>query len=369
MQIFQVLFFIVTPFLITKLVGKSKKLNFLSPILLCYVVGMILGNSKFIPIDKKLALSISEFTVPLAIPLILFSTDFKRWLGLARKTIISFILVVVGAITSSVLAATLFSGLFDEYWKLSGMLVGVYTGGTPNLMAIGMGLKINEETLILTNTADAILGGIYFLFLVTGAKWLVSKFLPAFSESVFIPEFAITKEKPNRLGLFFALFLSLVFVGISVGISFLFTSRLEVSIVMLVLTTLGIVASFVGRIRKIEGTYEAGQYVILIFSLAIGTTTNFSEMVSSSSVIFMYTAFVMTMAILIHFLLAFLFRIDVDTTIITSTAGIFGPAFIGPVAERIKNREVIVSGLTCGLVGYAIGNYLGFAVAWLLMPR
>jgi uncharacterized membrane protein len=55
--------------------------------------------------------------------------------------------------------------------------------------------------------------------------------------------------------------------------------------------------------------------------------------------------------------------------LITSTAGIFGPAFIGPVAERLRNREVIVPGLTCGLVGYAIGNYLGFAVAWLLMPR
>ncbi len=65
-------------------------------------------------------------------------------------------------------------------------------------------------------------------------------------------------------------------------------------------------------------------------------------------------------------LLAMVFRIDTDTTIITSTAGIYGPAFIIPVAEGIKNREVVVSGLTCGLAGYAIGNYLGFAVAWLL---
>ena len=162
--------------------------------------------------------------------------------------------------------------------------------------------------------------------------------------------------------------LSLVIVALSVGASLLFTGRIEVSIVMLMLTTLGIAASFLRKIREIPGTYKAGQYVLLVFSLALGTNINLYELLASSSKVFMYTAFVMTTAIVIHFILAYFFRIDTDTAIITSTAGIFGPAFIGPVAEALDNREVIIPGLTCGLVGYAIGNYLGFAIAWLLMP-
>jgi len=71
-------------------------------------------------------------------------------------------------------------------------------------------------------------------------------------------------------------------------------------------------------------------------------------------------------SVILHYLLAAIFRIDTDTVIITSTDAIFGPAFIGPVAKGINNREVIVSGITMGLVGYAIGNYLGLAVAWIL---
>ena len=102
---------------------------------------------------------------------------------------------------------------------------------------------------------------------------------------------------------------------------------------------------------RIKGTYEAGQYFILVFSLTLGTNINFQEILGSSSGIFLYTAFVMTTAILIHIILARIFRIDTDTMLITSTAGIFGPAFIGPVAERLKNREVLVPGLTCGLWG------------------
>ena len=52
--------------------------------------------------------------------------------------------------------------------------------------------------------------------------------------------------------------------------------------------------------------------------------------------------------------------------IITSTAAIYGPAFIGPVANAIKNRDMIVPGITMGLLGYAIGNYIGIGIAMLL---
>ena len=350
-QVLQIIFYTITPFLLMKLLDKTKKLQFISPILLCYIIGMILGNSGF-PVDKKLALTLSELMIPLAIPMILFSTNFQRWLGLARKTIISFAFVIIGVVASSIMAAFLFSDIVPNYWKLSGMLVGVYTGGTPNLMAIGMGLKVGEETLILANTSDAIIGGIYFLFLISGAKWLACRFLPPFVKPVFSPPLAATSETTERFSLLVAFILSVIFVGISVGVSLLLVGRIEVAIVMLVITTLGIGASFMEKIRNIKGTYEAGQYLILIFSLAIGTNINFSGILTSSSGVFMYTAFVMTMS-----------------TIITSTAGIFGPAFIGPVAEGISNREVVISGLTSGLVGYAIGNYFGFAVAWLLMPK
>ena len=205
------------------------------------------------------------------------------------------------------------------------------------------------------------------------SKWLWGKFLPPFQkeeEAVQAEaQAAAAGEKPAPAR-FFALaslfLLSVVIVGISAGISFLVTRKLETSIVMLIITTLGIAASFNRKIRNTQGTYEAGQYLILVFSLAIGVNVDIAKLFSSSSIVFLYTVFVLTMAILLHLLLAMVFRIDTDTTIITSTAGIYGPAFIIPVAEGIKNREVVVSGLTCGLAGYAIGNYLGFAVAWLL---
>ncbi len=79
-----------------------------------------------------------------------------------------------------------------------------------------------------------------------------------------------------------------------------------------------------------------------------------------------FCGFVVFGSVLLHYLLAILFRVDRDTLIITSTAAIFGPAFIGPVANAIGNKGIIPIGIALGLIGYAIGNFLGIGFAELL---
>jgi uncharacterized membrane protein len=37
------------------------------------------------------------------------------------------------------------------------------------------------------------------------------------------------------------------------------------------------------------------------------------------------------------------------------------------VAAAMKNKSVIITGITVGLVGYAVGNYLGFIIARVLV--
>jgi uncharacterized membrane protein len=52
--------------------------------------------------------------------------------------------------------------------------------------------------------------------------------------------------------------------------------------------------------------------------------------------------------------------------VVVNMLALFGPAFVGPVSVRLGNRAIFVSGLMSGLVGYAVGNYLGLFVAWIL---
>ena len=61
-----------------------------------------------------------------------------------------------------------------------------------------------------------------------------------------------------------------------------------------------------------------------------------------------------------------IFRIDADTAVITSNTLINSPVCVPMIAATMKNRDVIVTGITNGLAGYALGNYLGYIMFQLL---
>ncbi len=356
--------------------NRSKALEWLSPVVLCYLFGIILGNIPgWIP-DTELANTVTEITVLLAIPLLLFSTDFPKWLRMAPKAVLSFGLATLAVMVVAAATTVILSNQDPETWKMAGMTVGVYTGGTPNMSAIGLALEVTDEKFVLVNGADVVLSAVYLLFLMTIAQRVLLKFLPAFQRTGTGDEphtsgmeadpVQALKTRPKDVAA--AIGLSVLIAGLTIGVVSIFDGSLPIAPVILSVTTLGIALSFVPRIRSLAGAYETGQYLLLIFAVAIGTLANISEMADSFSTVFVFVAIVLGASILLHYLLAAVFRIDADTVLITSTAAVFGPAFVGPIAAVLKNREIVVSGLTTGVVGYAVGNYAGLAIAYLLQP-
>lgn len=160
--------------------------------------------------------------------------------------------------------------------------------------------------------------------------------------------------------------LSILCFSAALGVSFLITGKTDGSIIILILTTLGISFSFIPRIRRLKGNYETGDYLLLVFALAIGSMADFSQMVTSNLYIVVYVGIVVFGSALLHVLSSALFKLDDDTVIITSVAAIFGPAFVAPVGERIKNRDMIIPGISLALLANAFGNYLGIGAGWLL---
>ena len=68
---------------------------------------------------------------------------------------------------------------------------------------------------------------------------------------------------------------------------------------------------------------------------------------------------------ILHALLCKIAKIDSDTMLITSVSAICSPPFVPVVATSLKNNAALVSGLATGIIGYAIGNYLGIGAYWL----
>ena len=135
---------------------------------------------------------------------------------------------------------------------------------------------------------------------------------------------------------------------------------------ILAITTLAVAASLSPRVRTLPGTYTTGQYLLLVFCFAAGSMADIGRLVAAGPGFLGFTLAVIVLSVLLQFALMAAFRIDRDTAVVTSVATIMSPPFIAATADRLGNREVLVTGIASGLMGYAVGNYVGIAVTWLL---
>jgi uncharacterized membrane protein len=360
------------PFGVVKLEKNVKPIEWLSPVVCCYALGILIGNLFPKLWDPTLARSASEVSVMLAMPLLLLSTDLLGWLKLAKTTVISFGVLIICVMLVSYLAGVLFKDYDPEVWKLSGMLVGVYVGGTANLTAIGKMLGVSDKAFVMLNAVEVAIGGFYLLIIMSVGVKILTKFLRPFDytganeENMDLLNWEKLSFKKKVLHSIALLSLSGITVGLSVLVSHLTTGEETASVIILGLTTIALLLSFNKKIRHFEGSQEWGQYLLLVFCLAVGSMANASQLFSGSLWYFVFTGSIMFGSILLHFLCCFFLKIDRDTAIITSMAGIFGPPFVAPMSQVLKNRTILVSGVTTGLVGIAIGNFAGMIVAYLL---
>lgn len=375
--------FVLFPALVIYLCYKFPWVDKLGAVVICYIVGIILGNTGVLPEGfMKVQESLTDLSVIIALPILLFSLDVKKWTRHSGKAILSMVLATVSITIVASIGFLIVNDSIHDAWKLVGMAIGLYTGGTPNLAAIKTALDIDPTIYLTFHTYDVLIGSIYIVFSITIAKRIFGKFLPAFNaesadvdndlsadqyEGEEINSYVGILKKKTIIGLGISLVLALVIVGASFGVSQLFPNAYLTSVVILGVTTFGIALSFVPFVKNLEKTFQFGMYIILVFCLTVGSMADIAKLFESTSwVILFYVLFAVFGSMVLHALLCKIFKIDVDTFIVTSVSAICSPPFVPMVADSLKNKQVVLSGLTAGILGYAIGNYVGISVSYLV---
>lgn len=386
------------------LTKKVKFFNTIGAIALCYVAGFLIS---LIPVDydKNLTQMVASILVAVAIPLVLFSFDMRSLKSLAKKTVISFALVIVSTVVISCVGFFVANAAgMSNANQLAGMSCGLYIGGTPNLIAIGNALlnSENKATVIAAaNTSDFFVGGIYFLLILTVVRPLYRKFLGGKTVTVqptataedqpagvtenggadtaaetdevkteAQPEYdykSIPRDKKSIGKLIGVIALAIGCLAVGAGLELLINGNLDGSLfIMITVSVLGIAFSFIKPIRNVKGSYQIGQYLILIFSIGLSMSIDLKLLAKEILPTLAFFACMQIGSILLHLLLCKIFKIDGGTALITSTAGIYGPPFIAPVANAYGERELIAPGIICGTFGLAVGNLIGIGIGALL---
>ncbi|PHI21813.1 hypothetical protein CEQ90_00570 [Lewinellaceae bacterium SD302] len=344
--------------------------RWLSTIVSCYLVGIIVANFRIWTVPEEGVRQLAEISMLLGLPLLLFAVDIRDSFAYARSMLGSFALCCLAGIICTSLTAIYLSGNVAHPEKIAGMLTGLYTGGTPNVQAIGIALDAPANYLVLIQAADVLLGGAYLLGLISFLPAVYARFFPP-TEVVEVKEtteeLANNAKKADWLIHAKGIGLGLIVTVISLGICFLFTGGIKNgTLIILTMTTLGL---FIGSYRPVASklnSYPVGEYFILCFCVALGLLADFRALAADGMELLLFSAIALSATTLLHLLLCYWRKIDRDTVILSSVAAFYGPVFVVQVATAIKNKSLMAAGLAVSLLGFGLGNYLGIGVAWLV---
>ncbi|MFT5999764.1 MAG: putative membrane protein [Neolewinella sp.] len=340
--------------------------SWLSSIIACYLVGILVSNLRLWDIDTGAMEAVAGASMLIGLPLLLFAVRIKESLQYASRMLLAFGLCCIAGLFCTALVGYYMSGTMPEAWKVGGMLVGLYTGGTPNVQAIGLALEAPSEYLVLVQAADVLLGGSYLLGLVTFLPTVYGYFFPPTEKKDTELTSSLTDQVPflkqlPQLGI------GLVVTAASVGIVFLFTGGLSnLTALILTLTTFSLLVSISKVPARIGNSYPLGEYFILAFCVALGLMADFRALAADGMDLLYFSALALISTTLLHLLLCKLFNIDRDTVILSYVAGFYGPIFVVQVAAALKNKRLIAAGIAVSLLGFGIGNYLGIGVAYFI---
>lgn len=329
--------------------------------------------------------SMQSALVLLAIPLILFSLNVRRWLKFSGKGFLSMLLALISVMVIVATGYLIFRDKVESADKIGGMLIGLYTGGSVNLASIALALKVEPNAFIMTNTYDMIVGAVVILFFITAGPAFFRLFLPPFKAPAETNGGNFDFNGMNRrmaedfddyngifrkeviLPLLGAIGLSVVILVIGLGVSILLPDVPQTVSVILTITTVGVAASFIRPVREIRKTFQLGMYFIVAFSIVIATRCDLSIIFQAKYLSLLgYVTYAYFGSLLLHLFLSWIFRINADDYLITTTGFVYSPPFVPMVAAALKNKDVILTGLATGMIGWIIGNYIGVAFGmWL----
>ena len=379
-----ILFYLLAPAGVLWATRKFGLLRRLGPVLTLYILGVIVANIGIFPSDPDAQQSflgfqesVSEILVPLALPMMLFGCNFKRFsIG---KSLSALIVGVVSVAAIVVVSYLMFAEeLGAEAPKMAASLAGQYTGGAANLAAVKQMVGLSTESFVMLSTCNLIVSFFYLMFLMGGGVALARRIVGGkrhIEQDVVVDQ---NDENPYRdfatrpvvVQLLKVLAASVVIMGISVAVGSIVGGESGISMVALILTitTLSLLMTISKQVRSWDKSYDAGMYLIYVFCLVMATMADLSSINWEQSLfVLMLQAVIIFGSLFVTIFLARPLRIDADTAVITSNTLINSPVCVPMIAATMKNRDVVVVGITNGLAGYAVGNYLGYLLYQMLL--
>lgn len=376
-----VLFFVVSGAAAFGIYSEHKKwFGKLSGILVTMISMSLLSLSGIVPVASNPQIKVEVYDlvftyfIPVAIPMLLFSSNLIKIVRESGKLLLAYILGAIGIILGSFLAFALIN-LGEHSADTAGVISATLIGGSVNFIAAAEILNFSTHPLFTATIAvDNFVSNLYILllFLIPSIAFLARFFVKPKEENR-IESSVENKEVFNttleRIAV--SIFISVAIAGLGTllagYIQDIMHTRLNMSI--LVITIFSVLAAnlFPKRLKPLEGTaFSIGLWMMYIFLAVIGAATNLHAILGIGPKVLLFYLTIMFFHLFFMISIAKLFKLDVYEVVISSAANIMGPSVAAPMAASLGQKNLVTPGILVGILGYVIGTFIGVSIALIL---
>lgn len=340
--------------------------------LLAIVFGAILSNAGLVPATSGVYDAIGGPVTSLAIAWLLLAVNVRDLRHAGARMMTAYGLAVLGTIAGVTVATALLASRFgDQSWRLAGTLTGTYTGGSLNFVAVGRGVGLEDTLFAAATAADNIATALWLGATLILPLWLAKLYPTPIPAQAVDP--GGSSDRATHHPFFAGHSVSTLDLAILVAVGFGLLVAADTLAVMipgipsvLWLTTVALLTGHLTPLGKRAGAMQLGNLALHFFFVVIGIHSRIADLLSVGVEVLYFTLIVVGVHGVVVYGLGRLARIDVASLSVASQAAVGGPASALAVAVAREWRALVLPGVIVGLLGYAVGNYLGFAVAYLL---
>ena len=360
---------------------RVKFIQRISSAVVCTLLGIALANLGVIPHTSPTHQAVFTFAVPYAIVLVIIGTDMKDLARAGRPMIIAYLFAGLGSFLGGLVGGVFMNAwVGPETWKLSGAFAGAFAGGGMNFAAVGQGLELDPSTFAAAAVADNLSTVPYLLAQVALVGVLGPVFLRRLGEpgaevgpTAGVSSSGNDGSSTQLRRAWTVAEMSITDISILAGLPLatLWIARRLGDVVpgipeVLWLTTIALIIGQMPITRKLRGAQVVSYFALHIFFIVLGAASVIAEVVEAGAPIFAFMIAIILAHMLVVYGLGWLARLDLPTVSVASQAAVGGPGSALALSMAMKWSRLVTPGVIVGIFGYALGNYLGFACAYLV---
>tara|TARA_Y100000385_G_scaffold248786_1_gene269740 strand:+ start:800 stop:1945 length:1146 start_codon:yes stop_codon:yes gene_type:complete len=312
-----------------------------------------------------------SYIVPLLIPLFLFQADVRRLAREASRTSLAFLVAALGTVAGVIVAALLLDlsqlGVASELTAdrreagVVGLFASTYIGGSVNYAALGeiTGLSADASFFSAATAADNLFSAVFLsvIALVPGAHWIARHFVEhTASEAVQVTETVVTPASISY---------ALAAAAGIVAMTDLLCWWLEIPswrYAVMTLISVGL-ATAVPQIREwFSGAFEVGVALSFPFFAAIAAGADIRAMISVAPLLIILVAILLSVHLTVLLVLGRKLGLTIPELLTASNAAILGATTAPAMAAAKGWHDQVTPGVLVGVLGYALGTFIGTAL-------